>query len=76
MVLAPETLDERREVGIEGYAEVEKAEPAYAGVGPDLPGAFTLRGPSELVGFVIWTGKRGLTMEYMWLSTWSAGIWL
>jgi hypothetical protein len=46
LVLALEPGEERRVMWVQRDGEVEEAELAYAGVGPDLPGAFTLWGPS------------------------------
>lgn len=46
LVLALEPGEERRVMCVQRDGEVEEAELAYAGVGPDLPGAFTLWGPS------------------------------
>jgi hypothetical protein len=42
LVLALEPGEERRVMWVQRDGEVEEAELAYAGVGPDLPGAFTL----------------------------------
>ena len=72
-MLAREPGNESRVVWVQCDGEVEEAELAYAGVGPDLPGPFTLCGRVRLLG-LIWRGgdemrrkggeeKRGPTME-------------